>query len=360
MLQKSIFSFLLLGFFAGLAQAQPVISTSVLPNIGDVVTLTVADTINVNPGNAGANQTWNFANLQPLSGTQPTTNQYIAPAGTPYFGNFPSATIVTKVLQDTVVYAYFREEPNQFLYLGAGSIVYDQLFSNPDAQLKYPTNFNATYQDDFAYSTDAGNAFVFYSEGSRTVKYDAYGTLTTPLGTFQNAMRIKATSSQIDSTGLPGFEIINQTNLTTYAWLVAGHPGTMASVYYTQTITETRIVGFDTTIITSPVTKAVNYVSASSVGAFELAPSLEGITDLNLGPNPATDQLNLRFKANNGEQDLKLLITDASGRVLQTQAFASVLGENTLPLSVGQLPSGAYFLTLTNGHGAQTVGWQKL
>ena len=124
MLQKSIFTFLLLGCFTALTFAQPVLQNTVLPDIGDVVKLTDADTINTFPGNAGANQTWNFSAWHAASGTTPTEYLYISPVGTPYVADYPTATIVTKINQDTAIYAYFREQSNQFSILGSGSLIY--------------------------------------------------------------------------------------------------------------------------------------------------------------------------------------------------------------------------------------------
>lgn len=359
MLQKSIFTtFLLIGMM-GLSVAQPVINTTVLPNIGDVVQLTIADTLNVSTGNAGANQTWNFASWKKQSGTTPTEYQYVSPTGTPYAADYPTATIVTKVNDDTITYAYFREQANQFALLGSGSLAYIQEFSDPDAQLKFPTNYNGTYQDDFAYTTDAGTGILFFSKGSRTTKYDAYGTLTTPLGTFQNAMRIKAVSVQTDSAVFFGTELVNQTFITTYGWLAAGHPGSVASVYFINTISETRIPGFDTITTVSPVTKSANFISNSSVGIFEPTHAVDGIFDLSLGPNPAITQLSLRFNASIAKQNLQLSLTDVNGRLLHSEIFDATTGENVKPLNVSQFAPGNYFLTLSDGKGSQGMCWIK-
>ncbi len=359
MLQKSIFTLLLTVGITALSFAQPVLNNAVVPKIGDVVKITEADTLNVNPGNAGANQTWNFSSWHIASGTTPTQYLYLSPVGTPYASDFPTANIVTKIDQDTAVYAYFRSEPNQYALLGVESLVFVQNLSDPDAQLKFPTNYNGSYLEDFAYTTDAYTGVIFYSYGSRTVKYDAYGTLITPLGTFPNAIRFKGVSSQIDSAEFFGIKIINHTFLTTYGWLAAGHPGTLATVYYTNNITETYYPGLPVQIETSPVTKSANYISTSSVGVFDLVQTVEGISDLNVGPNPAVDHLTLRFNANNLIQNLQVQVSDASGRVLQTGVVESIIGANEWPLAVANFPPGNYFLTLTDGRGMQTMSWIK-
>jgi hypothetical protein len=356
MFKKSLLICFLFSAAALATLAQPVLNTDVLPNIGQSVYFYEADTNGVSHGQAGANQTWNFGSLDPVG--DPVLYQYISPVGTPYLSDFPGATIVTKVVQDTAVYAYLREQSSQYELLGAASLTFIQDYTNPDAQLKYPTNYNGTFQDNFEYTTDAGTGVLFHSKGGRTVKYDGYGQLITPFGFFQQAIRIKSEASQVDSAAFFGTEIINHTDLTAYAWLVSDYPGTMVSVYYTKLISETRIPGFDTIFTEYPVVKAVNYVSAPLVNTIE-AGTLNGFSGFEISPNPASDLLRLRFNTERAESGLQLRITDVSGRTLLTQNTTAAVGENTLNFPVGDYTPGLYFLTLTDGKGMQTLRWYK-
>lgn len=357
MLKKSLLPPICVLLLAALAQAQPTLQSNVVPNVGDFVSLASADTNAVQPGNPGANLTWNFAALSPQS--PPTISQYIVPTGTPYAASFTTANLVTKVGGgDTAIYSYARKEAGQFLILGTGSPDFLQTYSNPDAQLKYPTNYNGTYQDDYAYTTDAGTGFPFYSTGTHAVKYDAYGTLTTPLGTFPNTMRIRATTVQTDSANIIGNEYINYHNYVTYDWLAANQPGALVSITYFNITSIVRIPGFDTIVTVNPPFKTINYISAGSVSAFERPAAPEGLHALSVGPNPATDQLTLRFTADR-DAALQIRLTDAGGRLLRTQALDATTGDNSATLFVADLPPGAYFLTLTDGRGLQTTPWQK-
>lgn len=356
MFKKSLLSLFLSGLFAFSAQSQPVLQNNVLPNIGQSVYLYDADTNNVSQGSAGANQTWNFGSLQPVA--DPVLYLYISPAGTPFQSEFPGATIATHVVQDTPVYAYLREQSSQYELLGAASLTFIQDYINPDAQLKFPTNYNGTFQDNFEYTTDAGTGVVFHSKGSRTVKYDGYGQLITPFGNFQQAIRIKSEASQVDSAAFFGTEIINHTDLITYAWLVPDYPGTQVSVYYTKVISETRIPGFDTLFTEFPITKAVNYVSPPLVNTIE-AQGLSELSDLIISPNPVSERLNVRFHAAVNKSNLQARITDVTGRTLLTQAVPCSAGENTWQTASDHFAPGLYFLTLTDGNGTQTIRWQK-
>jgi Secretion system C-terminal sorting domain len=351
----SLLGFLLL--LSSLTYAQPVLQGNVVPNIGGKVFLASSDTNSVNVGNPGPNQIWNFSALAPL--TPAEQYDYVSPVGTPYAQNYPTATLVTKWgTAPNISYAYQRKEANQFLILGVRGESFSLHYVDPDAQLKFPTSYNGTYQDNFSYNSDAGTGTVFLSTGSHSVKYDAYGTLTTPYGTFQNAMRIRATTIQTDSTAFPGAEIINHHNNITYDWLVANQPGALVSVTYFHTVTEARLVGLDTIITDSGITKTVNYISSSTVGVFDAPKPLAGLAAFSVGPNPAIDQLTLRFTSDL-TTELQVSVTDISGKVWRTQSLTTIQGDNNLQLSVAELPAGAYFLTLVDGHSLQSWPWQK-
>ncbi len=350
-------------FFAALCAAlslfaQPTLQNNVFPDIGDVITFNTADTLlNIEEGGAGANQTWNFSTLQPQAGLEVTQQVFISPVGTPYAANFPTANIVAKIGEDTAVYSYFRKEANQFSILGGGSVDFLQEYTDPDVFLKTPLAFNGSYTEEYAYQLAA---IGFQSVGSRTVTYDGYGTLITPLGTFANAIRLKLVSTQEDSAALGGgVEFISQTEITSYDWFVANQVGSVVSITYTSGTSETRIAGFDTLFNEMPLTKSVNYLSASTVGVFSAPTALSGLSIAALGPNPAVDVLNLRFDAEVGDQSLRVLITDAMGKEVDSQTVRTVAGENLWSLPVDQLAAGNYFLTLTDGRGVITRGWVK-
>lgn len=359
MLQKYFLVLILLGAFATLTQAQPILQNNVIPNIGDAYQIANADTFGIFQGSAGANQSWNLSALHPVGDTQRVDYHNIVPAATPYVIHYPSATMATKIEEDTAIYAYYRSEPNQLSFLGTENVVFKQIYSDSDTRLKFPTNFDGSFQDTFAYTSDFGVGFIFYAKGLRTTTYDGYGTLSTPLGTFSNAMRIKSVAVYADSATFGAAQLINHHELTTYAWLLEGHPDYLAGIYYLKTINETRIPGFDTSFIESPLIKTVSYISDTYVGVRDLTPSVEGISDLTLGPVPAYDHVILRFKAAKIEKNLQLRLTDAFGRILQTQPLVCVPGENEIPLSISQLPPGTYFLMLTDGKGVLPVKWQK-
>lgn len=359
-MKKTISLLSLAALVCGSLLAQPTLQMNVLPAIGTSVMIQEADTNSAAQGNAGANQTWNFSGIQPLSGSPATQYLYLAPSNTPpqYASVFPTANFAVKINSDTVVYAYSKKEATQYTFLGVKNAYIAQIYPNPDIQLK-TLSYNGSFTDDFTNTSDAGTGVIFYGKGSRTVKYDGYGTLITPTGTFQNAMRIKSVSSQVDSAEFSGIKIISHTDITTYDWFVANQPGTLVSVYYTHTVSTTSFPGFPPQVTDLGTEKSANYISNATLGAFDRPDELAGVTLRFAGPNPAADQLVLNIAVENGNQDLQLMLTDINGRVLETRSLTLTAGENQVSLPVGHLPTGAYFATLTDGRALKTLNWQK-
>ncbi len=80
----------------------------------------------------------------------------------------------------------------------------------------------------------------------------------------------------------------------------------------------------------------------------DIAPSVETtfeemVTDISLYPNPTRDLLNIDFSKHSTEQ-LTIVITDLSGKVLEEVSQRNVRGDNELSLDVSAYNSGFYFV----------------
>src|SRR3954469_9213383 len=81
---------LLLSLIAGasVAFAQPVLTTTMIPSVGQVMNYHKA--AYMSPGSSGANQTWNFSTLTSTG----TTNYTVGlPSSTQYTASFPNANL---------------------------------------------------------------------------------------------------------------------------------------------------------------------------------------------------------------------------------------------------------------------------
>lgn len=78
----------------------------------------------------------------------------------------------------------------------------------------------------------------------------------------------------------------------------------------------------------------------------------EAKVDFNMFPNPAVDEVNLRFSTPAGTQ--RVQITDLSGRLVFDYLYYASAGQNDLRLDVSNLPNGMYVLTLQGEWGGKS------
>lgn len=84
---------------------------------------------------------------------------------------------------------------------------------------------------------------------------------------------------------------------------------------------------------------------------------LDELTSVNgamVYPNPAENELNVKFNALTN-QAMVVVITDITGKVVQTYNVNAVQGDNLVYVSTEQLASGAYFVNLTEGTASITL-----
>ena len=83
-------------------------------------------------------------------------------------------------------------------------------------------------------------------------------------------------------------------------------------------------------------------------------PEVGLIQDLSLFPNPSENELNIRFTALNAEK-ATIQLRDIAGKVIRTEAINAASGSNLAMMSVKELATGSYFMTLTLGDVQQTI-----
>lgn len=92
------------------------------------------------------------------------------------------------------------------------------------------------------------------------------------------------------------------------------------------------------------------YDQCANVGLVELTPIESNFSMDDIYPNPVIDKLHISIQSKiNGS--LKLEVMDASARILKTQDYDLVEGENNLSLDVIGLKAGNYFVKTSNSEG---------
>ncbi len=160
-------------------------------------------------GSAGANQVWNYANISnTLQGSSSAT--FVTSA--PFMTNFPDANLFIKSTSGANnIFAYYKSTTSklEIIALSNETILLVDFSPNPQTIFQFPFTFGSVINDTYSTIADpnANNPF--------TITYDAYGSLTTPFGTF-DVIRTKKLDGLYPS----------------YSWLnIATNTSVMSAIY---------------------------------------------------------------------------------------------------------------------------------
>lgn len=350
---NKIYSFLALGILtAAGALAQPTITSSAMPQVGYVYSMGAdtfpADlaTFTVSAGSASA-QTWNYS--AEFANIYGETTTFQAPSAGAGNSNFPSATLAVAQSNGTD-WVYFLGNSGGLYVDGAyvnaqGNMIAldltpNSLFMATPSTYGYNNNAQSTATATVMIGT---NLVQLRHWADRTVTADAFGSLTTPTGTYPNTLRVKAYEVSIDSIFLDVFGTWNfmqrQTDTTTnYNWLQNSSDAQLMEINMDKT---------------GAVTKASYLISFSNgVGTIN-----EPSTAFGVYPNPSSQVSYLTY-INNNSGYVSLQMFDVNGRKV-----GDLLGEDQaigkqkvmINLESMHLPKGLYMLRLQNGDGIQTI-----
>jgi hypothetical protein len=286
--------------FCSALNAQIVLtSTMPRPPIGTVDSVFGASG-SIPPGNGGAAVTWNLSSLSAsLLGSATIVN----PAASPYAANFPTANFCIQITPagggssayeyDSISTTRWDQLSNNYMGPGTGK----DFTPNPESNLEFPFNYGTSFID--TYQTTTSGPYSF------RITYDGYGTLITPLATFNNVVRV------IKYWG-PGDSDIDWVSTSPYLFILCSYDA--QSNKYT---------------FINPTATAVNNVmpSQSSVQVY---------------PNPVTDKAIIITAdyLNNAQ----LVITDLTGRMVKQVAIRSAATN----FNRDNLAPGMYFYVFYN------------
>ena len=190
--------------------AQPVITDAITPEIGDTWTITFMEADNFDPGSGGANQTWDFSGLD-ISNAIDLNVQILDQANIPGGPSYPDADFVW-YLQGFEVYNYYTVDQDSLTLIAGASIQneevdFETIFIDPEDGLHFPMNYGDTYDYYSQFEQIIFGTSIGINERNGMVNVDAYGTVITPNGTYDNLLRIIITETSFGSTN------------TQYAWL---------------------------------------------------------------------------------------------------------------------------------------------
>lgn len=278
------------------------------------------------PGSSGINQIWDYSLITPISSfslsIKTTTNtNYIYPSAS----NF---TIVDSINNKTYYYSFSNDSSITSL---------DDEFANNcqnNYHLMFPFPFN--YGDSVSKSINPcyviNGCASGLSGGNQTykAKFDAYGTLILPSGTFTNCARIKYISSMPIQCGA---SFVGIATATVYSYYVPNinYPIAKSIDKY-----QPRPYNPPTT------TQEFYYQSSINVGLSEN--NFQSL--ISIYPNPANEYLYL--KLNNYQKGINYIIKDIYGKSLLYSLSKINNNDLNAKIDISMLQSGTYFIEIND------------
>jgi hypothetical protein len=278
-MKKQLLALLLTSYFS---QAQIVLTDLGLNQPNDTIAAYAGDTLHYLPGNAGANQTWDFSAIAiqpPVFSTLKSPNPSMAG-----YSLYPTANIATLTLKqigngqiavDSGTIGYGYVDATSFDLLGT----YTTVPGSGYAALKYTPAEKVIqipfhYQDIQPYSvtgtTDYSGALTSYRTLNGTLTYDAYGKVIFPGSSLPvNAARLKRLEIVRDSLledAMAGFDttyVITTYETTEYTFFTDSDHRNISFIS-TKITSETHSSFFPEPIVQTQTKKSVLYETTGS------------------------------------------------------------------------------------------------
>ncbi|MFA6261768.1 MAG: T9SS type A sorting domain-containing protein [Bacteroidia bacterium] len=324
-------------------KAQTVLTRSDFGQIGDSIRYEADTTITsgaLNVGSAGVSQTWNFtsgftAELTDLAVFRDPSANPSAPAGT-NISVFSKLEGVFDFQVDSQVVRNLRANP-----LGGP----DLAFRIMDFPMTYGKQFADSVQLGFK---GAGADFNFPQVDSvwykidviNRVHCDAYGSLTTPKGTY-NVLRVRNKNEQ-------KITVLGKGLITLYQWVPLYNQNNVENIY-TYLGNNAKYFVAKCVADSAGNVRAFSYQSHLTQPSTGLASTATQSSFVDVYPNPANDQLFLQFQA--APEKVQIELTDVTGRIME-QRFV-ILG-GLLSVDIREIPSGLYFCKVSGNDFSET------
>lgn len=218
-----------------IGNSQPVMTNSIAPNFGDQYDAQFIDNPNFDPGPEGANQTWDFSNLQ---GQFEIHFNILDPNDAPESDHFPDASFVWNIVEFETFFFYTSSEEgiSQMGNSVANENETTFLVINSDLEdaLQFPVTFGTSYDYHTEYSNYLFGNLLSSGQRDGTLTADAYGTIMTPFGTFDNTLRVKLVTTEFgfNTTQYAWYDVDNFIPILVYE--TSEDPEETPSLYYTE------------------------------------------------------------------------------------------------------------------------------
>lgn len=187
------------------------ITNSDMPVSGDTIRYSTANALNLGSTwmKKGGSQSWDFSKLTPVSSGLYEYQSALKTKYAFYFfgqtGLLTADTLGGGPLTFTNVYTFYSNSKSVYKAEGIGyttsGIPLAANYKDEDEIYKFPLEYNDSdvTSFDFEFSIPGQNAFSFKQSGKRTNVVDAWGSITTPYGTYKDVIRVRTFVDEVDT-----------------------------------------------------------------------------------------------------------------------------------------------------------------
>ena len=227
-MKKQLLQLLFLCLTTQFSVAQSTYTSTNYAVVGDSFYLTNANDVVTDFETAGVNHTWDFSTLTGVSQNnllfRSSTQTGFSIFLFPYIYNANNTNLsATDGTSNTLSFGgqtigitdkndYFKKSTADLKQVASSyklnyngtTIPVPNQYTAPDVVYQFPINFGDTNTSNSAFTTNIPSVYYQNHTLARTNLVDGWGTVTTPYGTFSNALRIMSTMVQNDTIALLG------------------------------------------------------------------------------------------------------------------------------------------------------------
>lgn len=314
----------------GAVSAQPTLTSESFYTPGDFVLAYDVSTENLTDGPDGANQTWDFSQLQTTQESAHWGGNVVDPASLNDFDFYSGANIAMVLNNGTI--RYWSNNTEHLNAMGQGGD-HDLLqLNNPNVLLQFPFTMGSSFSDE-ATGTLYSACRTYDWQSTSEIQGVGYGTLVLPSGTFENVLKVRRISFTSKTETEHGFE--RENNIVEHYWF---QPGTAGPLFYMRSWSNNGCPGSNEGLeafyaVNEDVSTGTNDVHYNDLS-------------LNVFPNPANGKTHLSVRTGNDIVG-KIWISDMLGQSVLTVDEQSSINESRLyNIDLSSLQPGLYVLNL--------------
>lgn len=270
----------------------------------------------IGTGDSGANVVWDFSTLTKTSSTESrslVTDTFLSEAS--YINYNPIAN----------TYQYIFEDSSKRELLGTrdGNTGQFLPYKKPLNLIYFPLNYNSVFFDTALVSNyDSDLEDTIHTTVYTVAKTDGYGTLTTPLGTYNDVLRVYKKNKGIVVFGSLGTA---EYESESYLWYASGYS---MDLMYINILNINGQISYSTTYLDDPNLQNTKINNLAN--------------EVSIYPNPTSDYINIKTNSPN----ISVEIYDITGK--------SVYNGNENKVNVSDLKKGMYTVVVLDLNSSNT------